>query len=189
MKWLFITVRHRMFFILKNAPVPHAEGTAPNRRRLSPSCTVRAVIGRRHQTYCFLPQVYFWMRPALREKLFTTPTTQTCSLCKIPWASVVGKHQQRFSVNVWAGILGDYLLSCLLPERLNGVMYRAFQVLVAKRPLVISSECERPQCSEAYDSALAHFSREMRNHQSLGLFPLGSPKSSHLWDATHRRIS
>ena len=36
-------------------------------------------------------------------------------------ATVEARHQQRFSVNVWAGIVGDYLVgSYVLPQRLNG---------------------------------------------------------------------
>ena len=38
-----------------------------------------------------------------------------------PHATVEARHQQRFSVNVWAGIVGDYLVgSYVLPQRLNG---------------------------------------------------------------------
>ncbi|GBM11271.1 hypothetical protein AVEN_267832-1 [Araneus ventricosus] len=44
-----------------------------------------------------------------------------------PHASVLWKSQQRFSVNVWAVILGDYLLGpYLLPELLNEARYLVF---------------------------------------------------------------
>lgn len=48
-------------------------------------------------------------------------------LMQNPQASVPGKPKQRFSINVWAGIIGDYLLgSYLLPEHLNGTRYHVF---------------------------------------------------------------
>lgn len=38
------------------------------------------------------------------------------------------RHQQKFSVNVWGGIVGDHLIGpSFLPNRLNGTNYRQFQ--------------------------------------------------------------
>jgi hypothetical protein len=37
------------------------------------------------------------------------------------------RHQTTFSINVWAGIIGDWLIGTVrLPERLMGIMYREF---------------------------------------------------------------
>lgn len=44
-----------------------------------------------------------------------------------PHAAFEQNNQQRFSVNVWAGILGDYLLGpVILPHRLNGENFLGF---------------------------------------------------------------
>jgi formate/nitrite transporter FocA (FNT family) len=44
-----------------------------------------------------------------------------------PHAIQEARHQTTFSVNVWAGIFGDWLI-CLsrLPERLTGPTYQEF---------------------------------------------------------------
>ena len=42
-------------------------------------------------------------------------------------ATIVRSHQHRFCVNMWAGIVGDFLLSpYILPERLNANTYLIF---------------------------------------------------------------
>ena len=44
-----------------------------------------------------------------------------------PHGMVEASHQQRFSINVWAGFIDDSLLEpVLLPQRLNGETYLAF---------------------------------------------------------------
>ena len=44
-----------------------------------------------------------------------------------PNATHVSRHQQRFSLNVWAGLLGDRIIGPhFLPQRLNGQRYRRF---------------------------------------------------------------
>jgi hypothetical protein len=44
-----------------------------------------------------------------------------------PHVTVEAHHQQRFSVNVWAGIVGNYLIGPkVLPQRLNGQTYHNF---------------------------------------------------------------
>ena len=44
-----------------------------------------------------------------------------------PHRMVEVSHQQRFSINVWAGIIGNCLLEpVLLPQYLNGETYLAF---------------------------------------------------------------
>lgn len=48
-----------------------------------------------------------------------------------PHASVPWKLKERFKVNVWAGIIDDYLLGlCFLPEHLNGTKYHVFPELL-----------------------------------------------------------
>lgn len=62
-----------------------------------------------------------------RESILNTQNARMWSM-QNPHASVPGKPQQRFSVNVWDGILYDYLLApCLLPDRLNGASYHVLQ--------------------------------------------------------------
>jgi len=44
-----------------------------------------------------------------------------------PHGTFVQGHQQRFSVNVWAGMIGSFLIGpYILPHRLNGRMYLRF---------------------------------------------------------------
>ena len=44
-----------------------------------------------------------------------------------PRCTRANAHQQCFTVNVWAGIIGDMLVGpYLLPERLDGNTYRIF---------------------------------------------------------------
>ena len=44
-----------------------------------------------------------------------------------PHAIVQSRHQQQFSINVWAGVVGDKLIGPhVLPGRLNGDGYRQF---------------------------------------------------------------
>lgn len=44
-----------------------------------------------------------------------------------PNAKLIRAHQRRFSVNVWAGIVGEYVIGpYILPKRLNGENYYTF---------------------------------------------------------------
>jgi hypothetical protein len=44
-----------------------------------------------------------------------------------PYAVVQSRHQQQFSINVWAGIIGDVLIGFhVFPQRLTGNSYRHF---------------------------------------------------------------
>jgi hypothetical protein len=66
------------------------------------------------------------------EALFTRDGFFNCRNSHVwaeqnPHATVARNHQERFAVNVWAGIIGDNLIgSYLLPPRLNGHIYRIF---------------------------------------------------------------
>lgn len=80
-----------------------------------------------------------------------------------PHATVTRGYQQRFSVNVWAGIVGDVLIGpYLLPPRLDGTTYLAFlqQVLpdlLDDVPLAIVR-----QMWFQHDGAPAHFALRVR---------------------------
>jgi hypothetical protein len=82
-----------------------------------------------------------------------------------PHATVVANHQWRFAVNVWAGIIGDYVIGpYLLPPRLNGHIYRLFledvlPELLQDVPLIV-----RQQVWMQQDGAPAHFTLEVREH-------------------------
>ena len=82
-----------------------------------------------------------------------------------PHAYSQNNHQQQFSVNVWVGIIGDYLIGpYFLPRRLNGEAYQQFlqdelPQLLEDVPLVI-----RNAMVFMHDGAPAHFSRIARQH-------------------------
>lgn len=74
-------------------------------------------------------------------------------------------HQQRFGVNVWAGILGDRLIGpYILPFRLNGRTYRYFLEHVLPELLEDVSLNVRQRMYFQHDGAPAHFSIAVRNH-------------------------
>jgi hypothetical protein len=72
-------------------------------------------------------------------------------------------HQQRFSVNIWAGIVDDYVIGPhILPSPLNGRAYRIFldevlPLLLEDVPLAI-----RRRMWFQHDGAPAHFLNEVR---------------------------
>lgn len=74
------------------------------------------------------------------------------------------RHQHQFSLNVWAGILGENLLFCFLPQRLNGERYLHF--LTTDLPALLENVplSERLDAWFMMDGAPAHFSRDVRNH-------------------------
>lgn len=80
-----------------------------------------------------------------------------------PHAIVQSRHQHRFSVNVWAGIVGDVLIGPhVLPPTLNGARYHDFirdtlPVLLEHVPLQV-----RHNMWFMHDGAPAHFSRSVR---------------------------
>lgn len=85
-----------------------------------------------------------------------------------PHAVVEFNHQEQFSVNVWVGIVDNYLIGpFFLPERLNGHNYRRFleedlPILLEEVPILI-----RNRMWFMHDGAPAHFSvtaREYLNH-------------------------
>jgi len=81
-----------------------------------------------------------------------------------PHAVVSSRHQRRFSINIWCGIIGNQLLGpCELPNRLNGNVYANFlqeslPVLLENVPLAT-----RLNCWFMHDGAPAHFPINVRN--------------------------
>ena len=82
-----------------------------------------------------------------------------------PHATVESRHQQRFSLNVWAGLVGDHLIGpYVLPNRLNGQAYLTFlrddlPDLLDDIPLLT-----RQRMWLMHDGAPAHFLLEVRRH-------------------------
>lgn len=82
-----------------------------------------------------------------------------------PHAIMETRHQVRFSLNIWVGILGDRLLGpVVLPNRLTGVAYLNFLQntlgdLLDDIPLRL-----RQQMWFQHDGAPAHFSVDVREH-------------------------
>ena len=84
---------------------------------------------------------------------------------EIPHAGFIRVHQARFYVNIWGGILGDYLLGpVIIPDSLNGAAYLEFlhntlPLLMEKIPLAI-----RREMWFQHDGAPAHFGLQVRAH-------------------------
>jgi len=82
-----------------------------------------------------------------------------------PHARHVRGHQQRFSVNIWAGIVGDSLIGpFVLPPNLNGNAYFNFlhdnlTDLLEDVPLIL-----RNRIWYQHDGAPAHFSQAVRGY-------------------------
>lgn len=78
------------------------------------------------------------------------------------------KFQRRFSINVWAGIVGNFLIGpFVLPDRLNGEHYLQFlrdylPDLLDNVPLAT-----RQNMWFMHDGAPAHFSRNVRDHLDI----------------------
>lgn len=89
-----------------------------------------------------------------------------------PHAAVVSHHQHQFqSINIWAGIIGNFLIGpFVLPPRLNGELYLEFLQnnlldLIEHLPLAI-----RRNMYFMHDGAPPHFSVAVRNHLN-NVFP------------------
>lgn len=78
------------------------------------------------------------------------------------------RHQQQFSINVWAGIIENYLVGpFILPRRLDGQAYLHFlqenlPILLEDVPLNV-----RSHLWFMHDGAPAHFSRNVRDYLNL----------------------
>lgn len=76
-----------------------------------------------------------------------------------PHAITESHHQEQFSVNVWAGIIGDYLIGpYFLPARLNGINYRQFLEHTLPNLLDDVPIFTRHRMWFMHDGAPAHFS-------------------------------
>lgn len=65
-----------------------------------------------------------------REGIFNTHNRHMWLMQNLH-ASVPWKSKERFKINVWAGIIEDYLLGlCILPGYLNGTKYHVFPELL-----------------------------------------------------------
>jgi hypothetical protein len=77
-------------------------------------------------------------------------------------------HQTRFSVNVWAGIIGDHLIGpYLLPERLDGRSYFNFLKEILPELLLNVPVHIRRRMWFQHDGAPAHFRHEVRELLNL----------------------
>ena len=84
---------------------------------------------------------------------------------KNPHAIGEGGFQQQFSVNVWAGIIGDHLIGPhFLPPRLNGDTYRQFLEEILPGLLEDVPLATRNTMWFMHDGAPAHFSLVARNY-------------------------
>lgn len=73
--------------------------------------------------------------------------------------------QRRYTINVWAGLLGDHLIGpYLLPPRLNGAAYLTFLEQVLPELLHEVPLHVQHRIWFQHDGAPAHFSRHVRHH-------------------------
>ncbi|XP_026830318.1 uncharacterized protein LOC113563195, partial [Ooceraea biroi] len=81
-----------------------------------------------------------------------------------PHAIRQGAFQYRWTINVWAGVIGDRVIGpYFLPPRLNGQVYAAF--LENQLPLLLEDVPldVRGKLIYQHDGAPAHYSRQVRN--------------------------
>ena len=82
-----------------------------------------------------------------------------------PHAIFVKSYQHKFSVNIWAGIVGDFILGpVLLPQRLNGDIYLAFHENVLPLYLEDVPLAIRNDMWFQHDGAPPHFALPVRHH-------------------------
>ncbi|GFX14995.1 uncharacterized protein TNCV_4897631 [Trichonephila clavipes] len=101
-----------------------------------------------------------------REGIFNTPNSHSWAAAN-PHVTRTRAAQDRFLVNVWAGILGDHLIEpYILPDRLTGPRYQIFleQVLAELLDSAHVTAATRTSMGFQQDGAPAHFSISVRNH-------------------------
>ncbi|GFX45512.1 uncharacterized protein TNCV_2740491 [Trichonephila clavipes] len=101
-----------------------------------------------------------------REGIFNTHNSQSWAAAN-PHVTRTRAAQDRFLVNVWAGILGDHLIGpYILPDRLTGPRYLIFleQVLPELLDSAHVTAATRTSMWFQQDGAPAHFSISVRNH-------------------------
>ncbi|GFU89685.1 transposase-like protein [Trichonephila clavipes] len=101
-----------------------------------------------------------------REGIFNTHNSHSWAAAN-PHVTCTRAAQDRFLVNVWAGILGDHLIGpYILPDRLTGPSYLIFleQVLPELLDSAHVTAATRTSMWFHQDGAPAHFSISVRNH-------------------------
>lgn len=116
----------------------------------------------------FLEKVLFTDEASFsREGIFNSRTSHLW-VADNPNATVIRGYQERFAVNVWAGIIGDLLIGpYIIPNRLNGPVYLVFirdilPELLQDVPLNI-----RYDMWFQHDGAPAHFGNNVRNYLNV----------------------
>lgn len=85
-----------------------------------------------------------------------------------PKEKVVRSYQERFQVNIWAGIIGDNLIGpYMLPLHLNGARYHTFLVEVLPQLLEEVPLWIRNGMWLQHDGAPAHFDANVRRHLDI----------------------
>ncbi|GFS96651.1 uncharacterized protein TNCV_3944271 [Trichonephila clavipes] len=101
-----------------------------------------------------------------REGIFNTHNSHSW-VATYPHVTRTRAAQDRFLVNVWAGILGDHLIGpYILPDRLTGPRYLIFLEQVLPELLDSAHVTAATHISMWFqqDGAPAHFSISVRNH-------------------------
>lgn len=120
------------------------------------------------QDQMFLEKVLFTDEASFsREGIFNSRTSHVWAEDN-PHATFIRGYQEKFSVNVWAGIIGDHLIGpYILPNRLNAPVYLVFlrdilPELLENVPLHI-----RQDMWFQHDGAPAHFGNAVRDHLNV----------------------
>jgi hypothetical protein len=114
----------------------------------------------------FLKQILFTDEASFtREGMFNSKNSHVWDQVN-PHETVIRGHQQRFSVNVWAGVLGDSLVGpYVLPDRLNSPTYLVFIRDVLPELLEDVALQDRLHFTWfQHDGAPAHFGVQVRDH-------------------------
>ncbi|GFX86293.1 DUF4817 domain-containing protein [Trichonephila clavipes] len=101
-----------------------------------------------------------------REGTFNTHNSHSWAAAN-PHVKRTRAEQDRFLVNIWAGILGDHLIGpYILPDRLTGPRYLIFleQVLPELLDSAHVTAATRTSMWFQKDGVPAHFSISVRNH-------------------------
>lgn len=98
-----------------------------------------------------------------REGIFNTHNEHAWAESN-PHLTASRKYQERFSVNVWAGIFGDHLVGpYLLPDRLTGEKYLVFLERVLPSLLRAVPSITQTQMWFMHDGAPAHITANVRH--------------------------
>lgn len=96
-----------------------------------------------------------------RDGVFNSKNTHLWDV-ENPHEPFIRAHQQRFAVNVWAGIVGEFVIGpYLLPNRLNGENYRTFLDTVLPELLEDLPLNIRHRLWFQHDGAPPHTTREV----------------------------